>query len=48
MIMTMDFMEKNASFYKVHTSKEIEWFVNMYISCDAPIIIKSIVEAQQH
>ncbi len=48
MNMTMNFMEKNASFYKVHTSKEIEWFVNMYISCDASTIIKSIAKAQQY
>jgi len=48
MNMTIDFMKKNASFYKVHTSKEIEWFINMCVSCDASMIIKSIAKAQQH
>jgi len=48
MNMTIDFIKKDAYFYKVHTSKQIEWFINMYVSCDASMIIKSIAKAQQH
>jgi hypothetical protein len=34
--------------YWVHTNEKIEWFVNMYISCDILLLPNSLQNAQQH
>ncbi len=38
---------KNAPMYGMHTNEEIEWFVNMYISCDVSFLPNPLKNAQQ-
>jgi hypothetical protein len=40
---------KNAPMYGVHTNEEVEWFVNIYISCDISLLPNASKNAQhQH
>jgi hypothetical protein len=41
-------MDKKCIIYGVHTNEKIEYFVNMYISCDVSLIPNLLQNAQQH
>jgi hypothetical protein len=34
--------------YGVHTNEKIEWFVDMYISCDVSLLLNPLQNTQQH
>jgi hypothetical protein len=33
---------------RMHKNKKIEWFVNMYISCDVSLLLNPLQNAQHH
>jgi hypothetical protein len=39
---------KNALVCGVHTNEEIEWFVNLHISCDLSLLSNPLQKNQQH
>jgi len=39
---------KGAPMYEIHTNEEVEWFLNIYISCDVSLLLNPLQNAQQH